>query len=451
MKILLAAHFFPPGRNAGAERRALGYAVALQKLGHAVQVVCAGDWEVGGQHWNGYRDEVYQGVPVRRVNLNWTRARDPNRSLYDNPLVEEHLPGWLAEWQPDVVHAISLLTLGAGLARAVKKAGIPLVFTLVDFWMICPKISLVRGDGSLCDGQTTNWDCLKCLLWNTRIYRGLSRALPAGATEGLLTFASRQAWLNRQRGLRGMALDMASRRRTMAEIGSLADCVTAPSTHLGKLIDASGIFPRPVQVIHSGHDLAWLADMPERQPAEVLRLGYIGQLIPVKGVDLLIRAFQDAAEQGKARLEVYGDADSNPQFAALLRAMTRPGDGIEFMGTFPHPQLGRVLAGLDVLVVPSQWHENNPRVIQEAFAGRTPVIASNVGGISEFIEDGVNGLLFQHDRVDDLSAQIRRLIDEPGLAGHLQRGIRRIKTIEEEMREFCDIYESLLESKPHAG
>lgn len=443
MRILLISHFFPPNRTAGAEKRALGYALELQKLGHSAQVVCAGDWDAGKQHWNGFTDEVYQGIPVRRVNFNWAQASDPNRSLYDNPLVEAQLDRWLEEWQPDVVHIISLVTLAAGAVRAVKKHGLPVVFTLTDFWMICPKISLVRGDGTLCSGQTTSWDCLKCLLWKTRAYQGLNRVLGESKTRAALERASRTPKINRMRGLRGMALDMDDRRRVMAEIAPMFDCITAPSTFLGSVMDKSGLFGRQVRIIHSGHDLAWLNDMPEKRPLKLVRLGYIGQLIPVKGVDLLIRAFQAADVEGKAELLIYGDAASHPKFASSLEAIARDSESIRFMGSFPHSRLGQVLAGMDVLVVPSQWHENNPRVIQEAFAGKTPVIASNVGGIAEFIQHGVNGLLFQYDQEDQLCDQIRRVVNEPVLVGELQRGIGKIRTITEEVEELVEIYERL--------
>lgn len=446
MKILLVSHFFPPNRVAGAERRALGYAQELQKLGHNVQVVCAGDWDQGKQHWNGFVDEVYQGVPVRRLNFNWSKARDPNHSLYDNPLVEEFLGKWLDEWQPDVVHVLSLLTLTAGVMRAVKARGLPLVFTLVDFWMICPRISLVRDGGVLCDGHTSQWDCLRCMLWHSRTYHRLRRVLPEAPTAAFLSWASRHRWVSRQRGLSGMALDMGDRRRVMAEIAPLADCVTAPSTNLARVMDESGLFPHPVRVIHSGHDLDWLKDMPPRQPAVQVRLGFIGQLIRVKGAQLLIRAFQAARVDGKAQLLIYGDATSDPQYAASLRQLAQGDRNIHFMSAFPANRLGEVFAGLDVLVVPSQWHENNPRVIQEAFASRTPVIASNVGGIAEFIQHDVNGLLFQYDRVEDLGVQIRRVVDEPETIRRLQKGIGPVKTIAEEMQEYLTIYQGLIDS-----
>ena len=444
MNILLVAHFFPPTHTAGAEKRALGYALALQKLGHQVQVVCAGDWEKGEKHWNGFIDENYQGIAVRRVNFNWVKASDPNRSLYDNPHVEEQLGAWLDTWKPDIVHVISLLTLTAAVVRAVKKRNLPVLFTLTDFWMICPKISLVHGDGSLCDGQVTSWDCLKCMLWNTRAYQGLRRVLPDAQTGALLQWASRTPRISRLRGLRGLAWNMDERRRVMTEIAPLFDSVTAPSSFLGSVIDKSKIFPRPVRIIHSGHDLAWLQGMPEKQPSNVVRLGYIGQLIPVKGVDLLIRAFQSAASNGNAQLLIYGNAASDPQYAASLQAMARGASNIRFMGAFPHSRLGEVLAEMDVLVVPSQWHENNPRVIQEAFAGKTPVIASNVGGIAEFVQHNVNGLLFEHSSVDDLRVQITRCLVEPGLIQRLQGGIGPVKTIDEEINAIIEIYKELV-------
>lgn len=446
MKILIAAHFFPPDRTAGAEKRALGYALELRKRGHQVQVVCAGDWDAGAQYWNGYNDDTYQGVAVRRVNLNWAAASDPNRVLYDSPLLEAQFERWLDEWRPDVLHIISLITLTGGVVRAAKKRGLPIVFTLTDFWMICPKISLVRGDGSLCDGQVTSAECLKCLLFNATAYRALRRVLPEAPAAAALRWASRRPAINRVRGLRGMALNMDERRRYMAELAPAVDCVTAPSSFLGKVIDNSGIFPRPVRIIHSGHDLSWLQTMPEKQPSQVIRLGYIGQLIPVKGPRMLIEAFQSALNGGRncqASLLIYGDEQSDPAYAAALRAMVRPGDAVQFLGAFPHNRLGEVLAGLDVLVTPSQWHENNPRVIQEAFASRTPVIASNVGGISEFIQHDVNGLLFQYDDPEALREQITRVICEPGLVARLQNGIRPVKTIAEEIGEFEQIYESL--------
>jgi glycosyltransferase involved in cell wall biosynthesis len=95
LKILFLANGFPPDRWAGTETYTAGIAKKLQKRGHHVQVLCAGRWQEGLKYWNGYDDDVHHGIPVRGLNLNWKKATDPFRYLYDNPLVEDFLVWWV--------------------------------------------------------------------------------------------------------------------------------------------------------------------------------------------------------------------------------------------------------------------------------------------------------------------------------------------------------------------
>ena len=120
MKILLITSFFPPTHNAGTEKRTLGYAQQLQKLGHEVSVICAGDYDRGDQYWNGIQDEALQGIKVRRVNLNWSLAPDANRYLYDNPVTADYIEKWTSEINPDLVHLTSCYSLSASIIEAIK-------------------------------------------------------------------------------------------------------------------------------------------------------------------------------------------------------------------------------------------------------------------------------------------------------------------------------------------
>ncbi len=451
MNILIVSNFFPPNHTAGTEKRTLGYALKLQELGYDVQVVCAGNWDKGDRYWNGYTDETYRQVPVRRVHLNWALAPDPNRFLYCNPVVEEYLGQWLLEWQPDIVHVTSCYTLSASVIQAAKDQKLPVVLTLTDFWFVCPRLSLLRSNGSLCDGRTTSWDCLKCMLWDNWGYRSLSSALPEGATAPILSWASKRPVISRIRGLRGMALDMDHRKSYLARMIDAADRVTAPSAYLREMFKASGI-SRPIKVIHSGHDLTWLKALPEKRPSRLVRIGYIGQISPMKGVHLLLSAFVSNPWANQAQLAIFGDYDRSPEYTQQLQAFTNGHKAdIRFQGAFPHERLGEVLSEIDVLVVPSQWHENNPRVIQEAFASKTPVIASDVGGISEFVQHDVNGLLFERSNVDDLAHQLQRAISEPGLLDRLREGIPDVKRIEEEVKELVEIYQDMLGQRSSAN
>jgi glycosyltransferase involved in cell wall biosynthesis len=255
MKILLISHFFPPTHNAGAEKRTLGYALSLHGLNHEVQVVCADKWEEGKKHWNGFVDETYQNIPVRRIHLNWKRAPNPNRYLYNNPLVEQHFRKWLTEWKPEIVHITSCMTLSASVINATKDQNIPTVLTLTDFWFICPRINLIRQDASLCDGKATPWECLECMFGHSSIYKRLTGLLPANATRGLVTFISKQPLITRLRGFRGKMCHMEDRKRFLSKILKRVDYITAPSKSLRDIIKDSGV-TQLIEVIHSGHDLS---------------------------------------------------------------------------------------------------------------------------------------------------------------------------------------------------
>jgi glycosyltransferase involved in cell wall biosynthesis len=444
VNILLVSHFFPPNRIGGAEKIALNYAIHLKKLGHRVQVVTAGDWDVGEQYWNGFTDEKYQDISVRRFNLNWKRADDPNKYLYDNPVTEKFFEEWLDQWKPDIVHIVSLLTLSASIIRPIKKRRIPLVFTLVDFWLACPKNILVRHDNSLCNGQTSGWDCTNCLMQESRMYRGVYYLIREEATRSVFQWASRNRRISKNRGLRGLALNMDERKRILADIAGQVDYIAAPSAFLGRTIEETGLVAGKIPVISYGHDLSWLESMPQKSLSKTVRVGYIGQIIRLKGLHILIAAFLEAGAGSSASLQIYGSLESDPHYATQLKSLAGSADNIQFMGAYTHDRLGDILSNIDVLVVPSQWHENNPLVVQEAFASKTPVIGSNVGGISEFVHHDFNGLLFQYDSVKELKAALQQVIFHPDVLSRFRACIEPVKDIKDEVNQYVEVYQQLI-------
>ena len=98
---------------------------------------------------------------------------------------------------------------------------------------------------------------------------------------------------------------------------------------------------------------------------------------------------------------------------------------------------------MDALVVPSRWYENTPLVVYSAFAAGTPVVATDLGGLSEVVKHGENGLLFELENVEDLERQLRRLGEEPGLLDELRDGIGHVKTVEENVTELEELYAEL--------
>jgi glycosyltransferase involved in cell wall biosynthesis len=220
-------------------------------------------------------------------------------------------------------------------------------------------------------------------------------------------------------------------------------------THLMKeLLLANGIGEGKIGVSPYGIDTSRIVGIPRNQNIPPpLRVGFIGTVAPHKGCDILIRAFRELPQETKATLDIYSNLERFKPFVKRLRQLAEGDKRINFVGPFKRENVGEVLSGLDVLVVPSRWYENQPGVILEAFAAGMPVVATDLGGMSEFVRHEENGLLFELERPDDLTRQLRRLATESGLIERLRSGIGPVKTVEDDADELEELYTSLLARK----
>ncbi|MDJ0753652.1 MAG: glycosyltransferase family 4 protein [Ardenticatenaceae bacterium] len=441
MNILFVTLFFPPHRSAGTENYTLGIGKALNHHGHDVTVVCAGDWETGTSYFNGVTREQIDGLQIFRLNLNWTKASDPNKVLYYAPAIEEWFDNFLIDIQPDVIHVTSAITLGAGIIFAGRRAGIPVVLTLTDFWFLCPRIQLLKGDGELCDGLTSAAECRACLATDSRIMQQVNRYLPAGMSRHLWSTLASRSSVSKQRGLRGNLLNISERRKILAAGLAAADRILAPSRFVRDKFNT--LTEQRVDLLRHGHDLSWRPADGSKTPARKIRFGYIGQIKAIKGVHLLVEAFHQLPSYHTAQLDIWGSLTLDRPYVQHLRQLVNDSASIKLHGRFSREKLAEVLANIDVLIVPSLWYENAPLTIQEAFAVKTPVIATDLGGMAEAVTHEVNGLLFERGNVVDLKGQMQRLMGEDGLIEKLTGGIPEVKTVAEEVRELEMIYEQV--------
>lgn len=160
----------------------------------------------------------------------------------------------------------------------------------------------------------------------------------------------------------------------------------------------------------------------ERGELKECVVGYIGRLVPQKGVDWLIEA---AAGIQNIRLRIIGQG---PELARLQELAIRRGLQAVFAGPIALEDVPTAMAGLDLLVVPSrttlQWEEFFGRVAVEAMFAGIPVIASNTGGLSHVVSDG--GMLVAENDVPSLAAALRQLADSENLRKTLgERGRER--------------------------
>jgi glycosyltransferase involved in cell wall biosynthesis len=443
MRILFVANFFPPTHTAGTETYTYGLARTLREWGHDVHVVCAGTFDAGDSHIPSATTDEVDGIQVTRLHFNWQRADDIFMGVADNNDVGRWFTAYLQNWKPDIVHITSCYTLSPRVITVAKEQGLPVVVTLTDFWFTCPRHTLLKGDGSLCCGPESAWGCLQCLAHDAKIYTVPRAVLPEAIVRAGLTWASTKPLLTRQRGLRGVVGDVARRQDTVLAALGQADVIISPSEFLKTMFERNGFGADRIIVSPHGHDSGWLLPRSEKAGAPDIRIGYLGQIEPLKGVDVLIRAFRSISTPSVS-LAIHGDYRKNARFTAMLRTLCDDDPRIHFAGPYAREERGQVLRNIDIVVVPSRWYENAPLVIAEAFAMGVPVIATNLGGMAEAVRDGTDGLLFEPGDWNDLARCLRRVIEEHELLPRLRSQIRAPRTIADEACALITRYEGII-------
>jgi glycosyltransferase involved in cell wall biosynthesis len=448
MRILFAVHQFLPEHRAGTEVLTLGLARGFAARGHRTAVFAARrSAPVTDLQPGGVEDGFIEGVPVRRVGRPRESLARSFRLNYDNPVMAARMREYVREFRPDVVHFMHLQGLSASVIPAVKSSGLPALYTATDFWAICPVVDLRRHDGVLCEGPDMV-HCPRCLAGRMQTSRLRDAALHApDPALRAAEVAARTPLAQLVPPLRQLR-DLRKRPDYIRRQVNSLDRVLAPTRLARDLLVRNGVDPRLVEVRRYGLDTSRIeaAVRAPRDSSSSLRIGFIGTLGPHKGCDLLIRAFRRLPGSGAA-LAIYGEPAGFGDFYAHLKRLAA-GDGrIEFRRPFPPQQIGEVLAGLDVLVVPSRWYENTPLVVYSAFAAGVPVVATDLGGLSEVVEHGKNGLLFKLDSADDLSDNLRRLLAEPDLLERLRAGTGPVKRLEDYVKELEELYTGLVERK----
>jgi glycosyltransferase involved in cell wall biosynthesis len=411
VRILYVVHqLLPPRHVAGTEIYSINLAREMQSRGHHVEMFFTEAYVDREQYQLGRG--TFQGLPYHEAVF--CADYESFESTYRNPRMEELFERVLDAVQPDLVHCQHLALHSIGYIDQIRSRGLPIVYTLHEYMLMCPRDGqLLRPGLQLCQGPEPE-ACAVCVEHLPRPARDASRV---------------DAIRTREREIK----------RRLADV----DLFLAPSAFLRDRFVAAGWIDAD-RIIHS--DNGFRVDVfagVGRVPGQRLRVGYLGTIADYKGVHLLIEAFE-GIDAGRAECRIWGDLDIFPDYGRRLREMDKP-VAVRLMGRFDNADVGRVLAELDVLVVPSLWFENSPLTIHEAFLGGLPVLATDQGGMAELIEDGVNGLLFRRGDVADLRAKIQCLLDDPTLLERLRKGLPAVKTIAEDAAAMERRYARLMD------
>ncbi len=310
----------------------------------------------------------------------------------------------------DIVHAHHRRAI-----HAVAKTSLscPSVTTIRDYWPTCP-ISVYSIGAEKCNGCEHSLE--QCL--------------------------SYQGWDGIDEPLRRQYLR--SKRQTNRNYFG-ADCTVFISNYLQKIIESNELVTGRSKVIYNPVDIPDFGIMSETREEKIITAS---RLSKVKGIDTVIQAFGSVLEvYPNTTLEIYGDG---PQRTDLEELAAHNGveDNVVFHGKRPASEVYKSMATATATVFPSLWQEPFGRVTVESLRLGTPVIGSDVGGISELITPAETGLLYPPADDEMLAEQICRLLDDNELRASISHTGQKFSqqfTKEQVASEYLGLYRELVE------
>jgi glycosyltransferase involved in cell wall biosynthesis len=378
MRILYVTAHYPPDFTSGATLQVRRLARHVAELGHDVRVLSGAI--AAGLADGELRDEVVDGTSVRWIGTA-DRIEQGNDANWLNAAATEATATLLVEFQPDIVHAHALQTLGAGPLDAAAAQGVPTIVTMHDFWWWCPRLFLVDRELRPCPLDTRASDC---------------------------ACARTTAWRH-------------ERARRLADTLQRVDCVLVPSNLMRDAVIANGLAPGRVDVDENDVDGASMAPAPSNPDGDV-RFLYVGGDSPLKGRDVLLAAADQLRPADGWSVRLYGATEP------ARRWWRRPDRRVRFLDAYDPAEAAVVYAGADVTVIPSVARESFSIAAREALGCGLAVIASDCLGPTEVVIDGENGLVVPIGDAGALAAAMRSLIEDRALLARLRAGARSTST-----------------------
>lgn len=408
MKILYVIHQFFPEWYTGTERLTLNLAKQMQKMGHVVEVITYST--IDDSSYSTLKDFVckrynFQGIPVISIKHKQLPL-DLNFDIFDES-IKVLLKKIITKKKYDLVHVVHPMRMGY-VIKFSHSIGLPVVLTLTDFFLMCPKIILFTPEGELCSGN----DGLKkkCL---EKCYDHFSS-------------------------------DKIERRFIeVKELFESVDYVISGTNFLIKMFKNNKINSN-IKLIRFGTDYNTNHPIVKNySDNSAVTVGYLSTLIPHKGADVLIDAFNKANLEN-IRLKIYGHYFGEKNYYEKLKSKVNKNSDVQFYGEYKFEELPQILDDIDIVVVPSIWWENSPLILLGALAHKIPVIVSDLGGLTEMIKDGENGFTFEAGNIESLAQVLFKIGKNPEILNELKNNIIYPPRIEEEAFEYELIYSGLI-------
>lgn len=387
-KILIINSLYYPHIGGGAELRIKERAEGLKELGYDVVVLTTSDKK-------GLSVDIIDSIKVYRAeikNIYWHFHNNTynilKRLLWHykdryNIKMAKYVSDVINFEKPDVVICHNLSGWSIAVWDIIKKKNLPLIQFLHDYYLISPSSTITDRKENII----------------SRIFRA----------------------------------------KVMQKSNQVDLVIGVSQFIIDKMIERNYFISSKKIVSYNQRNINRIPDIKQWDGVSVLKIGFIGTLCDPKGIKLLIEAFLKTSIN--ASLLIAGTGST--KYTNELKEMTKQDHRISLLG-FVKPS--DFYKQIDLLVIPSLWHDTLPGVAIESCAYNVPVIASNMGGLPEVIKDGINGKLIS-PTIENIYMSIMFYYDNPDLLNEQKKNSRNsVENTFLNSSKMLSDYSSLIES-----
>jgi len=320
--------------------------------------------------------------------------------------------------KPDIVHLHNFNKISFAAIDAAKKLGIPVVYSIYDYWSICPVESLINSKNENCKRFHGSW-CKGCLK-NRK-------------------FAFLQSFFVR------------FRKKYFNKYLNKIDKFIVLSNSSKEILKKYGIKDKKIKIIHLPLDIKTL----KPTKTEKNSILYAAWLQHRKGLHILVKAFPSILKKiPEAKLYVIGSEGPEKDYKNEIVDFINKNNlnnKVFLLGKKSPEEVKNFLEKAEVVVVPEQWENMSPLIVIEAMAFAKPIVASKIGGIPEFVIHEKTGLLAKHNSPENFAQNILKILKNKKTAKKLgknaQKKFKEIFNNKKIIENLLNTYQSLLKQR----
>ncbi len=364
----------------------------------------------------------------------------------------EAFANWLKNQQADVYHQHSWrFDCGLHHLAMAKKLGMATVVTVHMPEPLCLRGTMMSYGQEACNGLIDPTRCSPCL--------GVPKKVPswAIATLSQLPLNVGMAAESKMLGSKSIRLrllgktfsipaQVSEHRRQLTQLVKLADRIVVPSQWQYDAFRLNKVPENKLTLCRQGVAQTFQKEaVPTKSKNATLKIGFLGRWQETKGVQTLVEAVHRLPADIPVELVIHA---THPKKYGVgnrekVVAIAAHDSRIRIAEPLSRQAVREALAGFDLLAVPSQWLETGPLVVLEAQAIGIPVLGSNLGGIAELVEHGVNGWLVPAKNIQAWTDAIAKLAQDRDLLDRLGQGIKSVRTMDNVASEMVQLYREI--------